>query len=225
METSIKELRNDTEKISSHLKDYSNELTEYKRDAQDYFWLLGTGADIKHVKLIRYVPVRAYISDPVPKRATLNNLVESIEKLVAEFGFDKTDEFPEEDGSWWKKLVLKTKEAMTQKEVADRLEKVERAAEIAYLDKPQAEANQCQAQAASALITSLKDTNNACIQVGSLLVVKATDNNSGKKDTSIIARTLTPMELKHLEENQAILRKPAEILDWLQNIQKKRLSR
>ena len=121
--TSIREMRNETEQIDINLKDYNNTVTEYKRDAQDYFWLLGIGADIKHIKLMRYVPVRAYISDPVPQRATLNNIVDSIEKLLAEFGFDKSDEFPEESGSWWKKLVMKTKQAMTQKEVADKLGK------------------------------------------------------------------------------------------------------
>ena len=183
--------------------------------------MLSAGVDVAKVALTRYLPLKVFVSDPVPDRITLEKIVNSIETLLNEEGFERADEFPEETGSWWKKLVLRTKNVATHEQVIDRIKKAERAAEIAILDKPQAEANQCQAEAASSLISSLGEIANACIQAGSLLVVKATNN--GK--SSIIARTLTPMELKHLEENQAVLRKPGEILEWLQNIGNKRLTK
>ena len=60
---------------------------------------------------------------------------------------------------------------------------------------------------------SLKEIPEACIQVGSLLLVKITGN--GK--TMVIARTLTAKELKLLEENQPMLGCPDRILEWLNN--------
>ena len=220
LEQSIKGLSGDNRSIVTSLESQKEEFIAYRRTSQDYLWLLSTGADIARAELIRYLPVRVYISEPVPEQKTLNNIVESIEQLLDGVGFEKSDEFPEESGSWWKRLVLKTKNFFTQKEVTDNLKKAARATEIAILDRPQAEANLCQAQAASALISSLSGTESACIQAGSLLIVKASNNGN----SSIIARTLTPMELKRLEENQAVLRKPEEIMDWLQSTGNKRLT-
>lgn len=217
---SIQRVDDDNQSLKSNLLAHKEEATAFRRTSQDYLWLLGAGVDLTKVELNRYIPVRVYLSGPVPKKEILNKLSDSIANLLDDAGFERSDDFPEETGSWWKRFVFKTKNAATHKEVTDRIKKVERATEIAVLDKPQAEANLCQAQAASALISSLSNTENACIQAGSLLVVKATNNNK----SSIITRTLTPMELKHLEENQGVLRKPEEILDWLQGVEKKRLT-
>lgn len=64
-------------------------------------------------------------------------------------------------------------------------------------------------QAASSIISSLSETTMACVQAGSLLVVKATTNDN----SAVVVRTLTPLELKHLEENQSLIRKPEKILE------------
>jgi hypothetical protein len=127
------------------------------------------------------------------------------------YGFEKTAEFPSEQGSWWKQIFYRTKDAVSQKGVQKRLEKVERAVKANYLDKPQAEANAHQAVAVSSLINALKEIPNACIQVGSLLVVKTGDDNK----SIVLARTLTAEELKRLKENQSMLRHPDLILEWL----------
>lgn len=192
----------------------------YRQSSQDYLWLLSSGVDISKVEVTRYIPVRIYVPDPVPDGKTLSAIVGSVESMLDSVGFEKTDEFPGESGSWWKRLALRTKVFFTQDEVADSLEKAKRAAELAVLDKPQAEANLCQAQGASALIRSLEGIESACIQAGSLLVVKASDNGR----SSIVVRTLTPIELKRLEENQAVLRRPNEIIDWLEVSEAERLT-
>ncbi len=220
LEHMVHNIDNRTKLLETQQEKHETETTAFRRTSQDYLWLLGAGVDLAKVKLNRYIPVRIYLSDPVPDKDVLDKLSTSIALLLEEEGFEKSDEFPEESGSWWKRFVFITKNAVTNKEVTDRIKKAERATEIAILDKPQAEANLCQSQAASALISSLSDTENACVQAGSLLVVKATNSNGA----TIVVRTLTPMELKHLEENQAVLRKPEEILDTLQGLEKKRLT-
>lgn len=219
-ESKLKAVESSLNETNDLAKETKTELFDLKTSAQDYLWLLSSGVDISEVELKRYLPVRIYVSDPLPSQNTLNKLASSVEDLLREENFEKTDEFPDESGSWWKRFVLRTKGVATSKEVAERLKKAERATEIAILDKPQAEANQCQAQAAASIISSLSETTNACVQAGSLLVVKATTNGN----SAVVVRTLTPLELKRLEENQSLLRKPEQILEWLQHSCEKQLT-
>jgi len=219
----LKENNNDFEVARISLKEeiykFKSSLDGQRQVAQDYFWLLTSGADINEVKLPRFIPVRVYIPNPVPKKTILNQIVSSLEMLLGDIEFETTDDFPEESGSFWKRLFCRAKELSTQKEVVDKLRKAERAVEIACLDKPQAEANHSQAQAAALLISALKETDKACIQAGSLLIVKATTDGS----SAIYAKTLTPIELKRLEENQSMIYNPDRILNWLNSEEPKQL--
>jgi hypothetical protein len=173
---------------------------------------LSTGADISRIELKRYIPVRVYISDPVPSPEELRNLTNALDELSEFAGFEKTGEFPSEQGSWWKQLFYRTKDTVSQEGVQRRITKVEQAIQTNYLDKPQAEANAHQAEAVSALVNALKEIPEACIQVGSLLMVKTTGIDGRPM---VVARTLTAQELKLLEENQPMLRCPDRILEWL----------
>jgi hypothetical protein len=139
--------------------------------------------------------------------------------FAKEYGFITAYDYPEQSGSWWKKFWFKTTESLKSDEVKERLDKAERALELNYLDKPQSEANKNQAEAASCLIKSLENVPNACIQTGSLLLVKITvDGNA-----SLMSKTLSINELRHLEENQSLLKNPNMILDWLQGANKKQI--
>ena len=77
----------------------------------------------------------------------------------------------------------------------------------------QAEANNLQADGAASLIAALSTTDDACIQLGTLLLIKAT--RAGKH--IVIARTLTFEELRQLERNQTLLREPEKLLQLLEN--------
>ena len=217
LDSFLREQKDNAERLSME----EGKIRALADDLQDFSWLSSAGADIAQVPMHRYVPVRVFFADPVPKEQTLQALMKAVESLSESIGFVKTDEFPPESGSWWKRVVLKTKELLTHKDVRDRLEKAEMAVQAAYLDKPQAEANQHQAQAASCLISSLASTPHACVQVGSLLVVKATDE---KGSSAVFAATLSPSDLKNLEQNRSILRQPQEVLNWLQSKNRKSLT-
>jgi hypothetical protein len=67
-------------------------------------------------------------------------------------------------------------------------------------------------QAVSSLVDALKEVPQACLQAGSLLMVKTTGDD-GRSVVS--ARTLTALELRLLEANQPMLRYPDRILEWL----------
>ena len=212
IESRLKSIEENQERLSFASTSANEQIEISKAEIQSYLWLLSTGADISRVELERYVPVRIYLSDPVPSPNELSNLTSALDELSEFAGLKKTGEFPSEQGSWWKQIFYRTKDTVSQEGLQRRITKVEQAIQTNYLDKPQAEANAYQAEAVSSLILALKEVPEACIQVGSLLIVKTTGADG---QSMIAARTLTAQELKLLEENQPMLRCPDRILEWL----------
>lgn len=77
----------------------------------------------------------------------------------------------------------------------------------------QAEVTKALAEATALVIREVRDIPGpCCIQSGSLLVIKSSGVDGS---TSIASRTLSPMQLKKLEENQDMLQRPADIMPWL----------
>jgi len=100
---------------------------------------------------------------------------------------------------------------LSQPEVIERLQKIERAIELKAIDKPQADVDEKQASAIAKLINCLDKVPNAAIQAGSVLVVKLTT----PKGPVIQARTLSQEEMVELENNQLLLQDPAKVLGKL----------
>ena len=208
-----------TEAIVAGRRSNEQPLAETAADLYDTIWLLSVGGSVSKAQMRRPVPVRVYFSDATPLAQRASVMV-SLQELLEPEGFVLAYSLPDERGSWWKRFIFRSKELLTSDDVTSRLKKAERAVEATYLDKPQAEANNLQAGAAASLIGALSTTDKACIQVGSLLVVKALDAE-GK--SAVIARTLSPDELREIEENQTILREPQRILEFLQGAERRRL--
>jgi len=167
------------------------------------------GLPTERVQSTRFVPVRAYI-DQTPEGA-INAISAAIADVLSAYGFTVADEFPEIKGSWFKKWFAKSKEVLSQPEVIERLQKIERAIELKAIDKPQADVDEKQASAIAKLIKCLDKVPNAAIQAGSVLVVKLTT----PKGPVIQARTLSQEEMVELENNQLLLQDPAEVLGKL----------
>ena len=184
-------------------------LTTISDDLNGFEWALSIGTEPADLHTQRSIPVRIYLSEPVGDEIH-QQIIDAVASTLEELSFEKDTDLPEESGSWWKRFWMRTKDAATQEEVTERLGKLERAAEVALLDKPQAEANKDHAIAIAALMEPLKKTDNACIQVGNILLVKIGGD--------IIARTLTPIELRAMEKNQSLLKQPQELLGKLQAI-------
>ncbi len=182
--------------------------------AELHHWLSiqSLGLDTAEAKLRRIVPLRVYLSE-VPKEGT-SAIVAAVDELMAAFGFEVTDEFPEILGSWYKKWFARTKEFASQPEVEQRLQKIERAVELRGLGVPQAEIDEKQANAIATLITSLGTTGSAAIQSGSILLLKLSVN--GK--SAIQAKTLTQREIMLLENNQGLLDSPESVLGKLASL-------
>lgn len=187
--------------------------TLVEADLHSYLWLASTGADLTQVEMTRFVPLRLFVGDPVPDADALESLVRAFLALVEPVGLKLSEDLPPESGSWWKRLVLRTKAWMKQPEVQDVTDKAKAALELQYLDKPQAEANKLQAEGAAQVINALAAISGPCAaQLGTLLVIK-TDGADGRP--SIVARTLSAMEVRRLEENRSMLGRPCDLLPWL----------
>jgi hypothetical protein len=179
-------------------------------DLHCYLAVQSFGLDLASVPLPRFIPIRVYLSEA--SRDVIDAVVRAVEGMSYAFGFVVSEEFPAEKGSWWKKWFVKTKEALTQPEVQQRLDKLERALELTGLMQPQANVDKIEAEAAATLIKAVEDVPNVAIQTGSLLLVKTTRKRGGK---CVQVRTLTQREMIHLERHQDMLSSPATILERL----------
>ena len=110
------------------------------------------------------------------------------------------------------KWFAKSREALTKDEVVERLQKVERAIELQYVEKPQAEVDKALSQGAAELVKAFERVDVAVAQLGSLLILKA-PNNSGS--SALLVRTLSRRELTIIENNPELLTDPANLLKSL----------
>ena len=111
------------------------------------------------------------------------------------------------------RLFARTKDAITQPAVAQRLEKLERALELKTLDTQQAGVDREEAESAARLIEALKDTPEAVLRIGSLLMIKVT----GPTGARIISRTLTTKEMIEIGRQPNLLESPGDLLRFIES--------
>jgi hypothetical protein len=137
---------------------------------------------------------------------------QAVRLALAELGFELTAESDPIYGSFWQRARAWSKEPQTKKALAERVAKLERAAEVHLLALPESQANLQNAQGAAAIIEALKDETAAVVQLGPLLIVKVPDPG-GRSIT--LCKTLTASELKKLEQNPGLLADPIELVAQL----------
>lgn len=202
-------LMHQVEQLQSEVRALKAKTDTVQIETHSLLAIQALGLPTERVQSTRFVPVRAYI-DQTPEGA-IDAISAAITDVLAAYGFSVADEFPEIRGSWFKKWFAKSKEALSQPEVIERLEKIERAVELKAIDKPQADVDEKQANAIANLIKALENVPNAAVQAGSVLVVKLTTSSG----PVIQARTLSQGEMVELENNQLMLQDPAEVLGKL----------
>ena len=166
--------------------------------------------DLKTSSMHRFLPVSIYHDGPQADEGAIVWAVASALRLVR---FDAFLEYPAEQGSILKRFVGRSMAALTDKEVTDRMRKIERAAELQILDRPTASITKEEAEAASALIGAMKDCNNAIQQIGSLLIIKRTHPERGAE---LFTKSLSRHEQAYLDEHPSLLARPDKILEALQ---------
>lgn len=176
--------------------------------SEDLGVILGSPS-IHGSRLHRYLPVKVYADTDDPHIASA--LESGIRRVLTEFDFEIVSDPPAETGSWIKRMLGRSEDRLTSGELKTRLAKIEQAIEARHLRSHQAQADKEQSTAASILLDALSQTPDAVCQIGTLLIVKLTDD--GKP--SIISRTLGPDEIALVEEDPTILERPRTILKEL----------
>lgn len=202
----VKHWHNEFEQLNAGLQQSHNEI---QVELHTHLSIASLGIDTRDVLLRRFIPVRVYFSES--DEADLGT--EALKAILDSLDLSICDIFPAETGSILQRLFAKTNEVATQPEIAERLQKLERAIEIQGLHKPQSQVDRNEAEAISAIISALDKVSSAAIQVGSIVIIKLPDPDG---NSCIQARTLSPQELVLLENNPHLLKEPRKILDHLQ---------
>ncbi|MDC7126800.1 MAG: hypothetical protein PQJ46_14610 [Spirochaetales bacterium] len=197
---------------SSRIKKLENNSKIISHDLHHFLITQSLDIDSSKTKVSRFLPIRIYLSEDNEEH--IRDIKKSMNELIQYIGFEYADDFPAEKGSWWKKWFAKSMDVLTQPEVVERLKKIEHGLEVYGSNKQQAENDKTHSEAVSNLIRSVENIPNVALQVGSILLVKITDEEKG---SVIQSRTLTTNELMYLENNQSILKEPKNVLDLLCN--------
>lgn len=138
-------------------------------------------------------------------------------------GFEISEEGKIKQGSWFKeKVVYKIRNVFRSKEAKEIFDKTKKAIELQQIEVHQSQANKNNAEAAAALLTAVKDVPFFATKMGSLIIIKTTEQN-GKEQ--VITRLLTTEETIFYDQNPALLNNPIELLNSLNNgDDKKRLN-
>jgi len=130
-------------------------------------------------------------------------------------GFEISEEGQIKQGSWSKEnLVYKIKSIFRSKEVKEIFDKTKKAIELQQIEVQQSQVNKNNAEAAAALLTAVKDVPFFATKMGSLVIIKTTDQN-GKEQ--VITRLLTTDETIFYDKNPELLNNPIELLNSLNN--------
>lgn len=184
-----------------------------KRDIHETLVVQALGGDARGVPLRRFVPLRVYASNDQGEYT--DRLFGEVARFTESIGFEGADEYPSEYGSWFKKWLVRAKELLTSEQLMERFESGERALQLAYVNKAQSEVDKNHSEAASNLLRAIEDIDQGVCQIGSILVVKTTDD-SGR--TRVVTRTLTQRELMLIERDQNLLKCPSTVLEALDRL-------
>lgn len=214
MNSNLKEsLASRFEELSRDVKRLSEEAGEVRRETYENFVIDTMGLDHTKIAQTRYAPVRVYISEDSPK---LIKVVERAVKAYTEhLGFTPSAEYPPEEGSWFRKWIAKSKEALNSEQAEDAFKKGKRAIELTTIDKQRAEVNRENALAAGEFIKSIENVPNAVAQFGSLLIIKT---KGADGECSVMTRVLSEREMEFIESNQDIMKDAGSLLDRLAQV-------
>lgn len=146
-------------------------------------------------------------SDP----AVARKVFEALDDLVEILGYNRPENEDIRRGSFWRQASAWMRKAVGSDEVKDRLIKVERAIELQHLDSKQADVDSKIGETVGQLIASLDEIPQACLQAGSILLIKYHDG----RGPVLLMRSLSQLEIRALERYPEIQMRPREALQAL----------
>lgn len=146
-----------------------------------------------------------YLSDFDDK--ALWSFEQSLLRLAEFSGLRQVTVADERLGSIWRLFKGKVEKAADSEIVRKKAAEIDAAVSLALVGKAQAEVDAVNAASMQTLIDSLKDADAGSIQVGGNLVVKFLP--AGAATPVILARRLTVLEQRALEQNPGITADPS----------------
>ncbi len=138
------------------------------------------------------LPIRVYLSEP---NSGLEAQIDSAVKSLAQaFGFEVED-FPPEVGRWFRHSYLKITRTIKREDIAEQLEKLAQAIELATQQRTQTNLDKTQAEAIAHLLEVLDGISKGMFQIGSILLP------DGKV---ALKQNLTQKEIVLLEQNTVV---------------------
>jgi hypothetical protein len=165
---------------------------------------------ITHLAMDRLTNVEVYLADS-DFDGNLE-LLDAIDELVVVLGHEPPRHYEIEWGSVWRRSVAAILAHRSSDEVKKRLAVLEQVAQNKIYESDQAEINLRIAEAFEKVMTALESQPQACVRIGSLLILKYQDS-SGNAVT--LTRMLSPIEIRTLERHPGIQREPGRVLETL----------
>jgi len=160
------------------------------------------------------IPVRIYLANP--RDDEVERVESSVHALCEQLGLELVIEHPPEIGSWIRRLLFRTKQAATSDLVLDKLQKLERAVELQYLDKPQSTVDEAHLRHVAEILAATTE-DDVVIQIGMLILVTWHDQQNRRR---VIIKTLTASQLSVLEQNNFLFTDPEAMLKCLSDVGK-----
>lgn len=160
---------------------------------------------------INLITVDAYLD--TDERVVAQQVLDALDDIAKLLGYEGPVEEQWLDGSIWRRAKATRKSGRTSDELRQRLVKLERAIELRYVEARQAETDAKMSEAVDRLIKRLHDVPQACLRVGSILIVKYHDDRDGTP--VLLTRSLSQLEIRALERYPEIQTKPRAALEAL----------
>jgi arsenate reductase-like glutaredoxin family protein len=138
------------------------------------------------------------------------NVRDALLDILGIAGFDTVDQAYPVYGSWYQRIFVRQVGMDAQDKLAQLAEKVERAAELKYIDTPRSQTDEREASAIARLVESLGGTDEAVIRTSSILLIKL--------EGRVVSWVLSEDEIATLSANPQLMRSPIEILEALPNL-------
>lgn len=134
--------------------------------------------------------------------------VDEVFRLAGELGYQPPILDSIERGSFFARAWTSLKNSMSSEELDDKVKMAQRAVELRAVDELQARVDLDVTAAMRNVIDSVSDIPNACIRVGSLVMLKYIQNG----EETLVARQLNQRELRAVSQHPELQKDPSQFL-------------
>jgi diguanylate cyclase (GGDEF)-like protein len=138
-------------------------------------------------------------------------LRDAVLEILAVCGFDVIGQAPIERGSWFQRLIVRSRNVRSHEKIGEVVGKVERAAELKYISAPRSESDEREANAIARLAEAMQSRDEVLVRLSSIIFIKT--------GGCVFAAVLTEAQIRLLNDNPHLMRAPAAMMDALTRLQ------